>query len=117
MSDTSQPGLRFDPQGLRVDYARGTLSESDALPDAIAQFAKWFDEARAAGVAEPNAMTIATVDSSGAPSARIVLLKEFDERGFTFHTNYLSRKGQELAANPRAALCFHWQPLERQVRI
>jgi pyridoxamine 5'-phosphate oxidase len=102
---------------LRVDYGRGRLHEADVLADPVAQFGRWFDEARAANVAEPNAMTLATVDPSGAPSARIVLLKSFDARGFAFYTNYDSRKGRELAANPRAALCFFWQPLERQVRI
>jgi pyridoxamine 5'-phosphate oxidase len=102
---------------LRVDYGRGRLDEADVLADPVAQFGRWFDEARAANVAEPNAMTLATVDPSGAPSARIVLLKSFDTRGFTFYTNYDSRKGRELAANPRAALCFFWQPMERQVRI
>jgi pyridoxamine 5'-phosphate oxidase len=102
---------------LRIDYSRGRLEESQVLPDAIDQFARWFQEARSAGVAESNAMTLATVDASGAPSARVVLLKSFDARGFAFFTNYDSRKGRELTANPRAALCFFWQPLERQVRI
>jgi pyridoxamine 5'-phosphate oxidase len=105
------------PPELRVDYGRASLDESDVLPDPIEQFGVWFDEARAAKVPEPNAMTVATVGAGGAPSARIVLLKSFDARGFTFHTNYQSRKGEELAGNPRAALCFFWQPLERQVRI
>ncbi len=112
-----QPGPSIIPQDLRVDYGRGRLDEADVAPDPFRQFGRWFDEARAAQIAEPNAMTLATADPSGAPSARVVLLKSFDERGFTFHTNYDSRKGRELAANPRAALCFYWQPLERQVRI
>jgi pyridoxamine 5'-phosphate oxidase len=89
------------------------LDERDLLPDPLAQFAVWFDEAP--GVRE--AMALATADPSGAPSLRMVLLKGFDERGFTFHTNYGSRKGRELAANPRAALLFHWRELGRQVRI
>jgi pyridoxamine 5'-phosphate oxidase len=105
------------PADLRVEYRLGRLDESDVLPDPIDQFARWFGEANSAGVPEPNAMTLATVDARGAPSARIVLLKGLDGRGFPFYTNYRSRKGRELDANPRAALCFHWQPLERQVRI
>ena len=105
------------PPDLRIDYGRGRLDEADVLPDPVDQFARWFADAQAAGVAEPNAMTLATVSASGAPSARVVLLKDFDRRGFVFFTNYLSRKGQELAANPRAALCFYWQPVERQVRV
>ena len=118
MADSpQQPAPSIIPQDLRVDYGRGRLDEADAAPDPFRQFGRWFDEARAAQIAEPNAMTLATADPSGAPSARVVLLKSFDERGFTFHTNYDSRKGRELAANPRAALCFYWQPLERQVRI
>jgi pyridoxamine 5'-phosphate oxidase len=87
------------------------------LPDPIDQFTRWFADAQAAGVVEPNAMTLATVDPSGAPSARIVLLKEFDRRGFVFYTNYRSRKGRHLGSNPRAALCFYWQSMERQVRV
>ena len=105
------------PQDLRIDYGRGQLAEAAAAADPVAQFGRWFADARAANVPEPNAMTVATADASGAPSARVVLLKGFDERGFAFFTNYDSRKGRELAANPRAALCFYWQPLERQVRI
>jgi len=102
---------------LRVEYSRGRLDESDVLRDPVAQFGRWFDDARAANVAEANAMTLATVDEAGSPAARVVLLKSFDARGFAFYTNYDSRKGRELAGNPRAALCFFWQPLERQVRI
>jgi len=117
MSDLSELQARSVSADLRIDYGRGRLDEADVLPDPVAQFGRWFDEARAANVAEPNAMTLATVDPSGAPSARVVLLKSFDARGFAFYTNYDSRKGRELAANPRAALCFFWQPLERQVRI
>ena len=105
------------PRGLRIDYTKGRLDERDAHPDPIQQFSRWFDEACAAGVPEANAMTLATADTSGRPSARVVLLKGRDARGFSFFTNYDSRKGRELATNPRAALCFYWQPLERQVRI
>lgn len=102
---------------LRKTYARGALSETDVAADPIEQFRKWFDEAMRADVPEPNAMTLATVNAEGQPSARIVLVKQVDARGFTFFTNYLSRKGQALTANPRAALLFHWIELERQVRI
>ena len=102
---------------LRTDYDRGTLEESEADRDPIRQFQGWLDVALAAGVVEPNAMTLATADAEGRPSARIVLLKAVDERGFTFHTNYDSRKGRELEANPAAALVVFWATMERQVRI
>jgi len=102
---------------LRQSYEKGVLLENEASASPFDQFRRWFDEALAAQVPEPNAMTLATVDAAGQPSARIVLVKGYDERGFTFFTNYASRKGDELAANPRAALLFFWQPLERQVRI
>ena len=105
------------PSELRREYCLDSLSEADMDADPIRQFAKWFGQATAAGVPEPNAMTLATADESCVPSARIVLLKSFDDRGFTFFTNYASRKGHDLDVNPRAALCFHWQLLERQVRI
>jgi pyridoxamine 5'-phosphate oxidase len=102
---------------LRTDYTRGGLAEADADPDPIVQFQRWFAEAQAAAVAEPNAMTLATASADGAPAARIVLVKGVDARGFTFFTNYDSRKGRELEENPRAALVFFWKELERQVRI
>jgi len=102
---------------LRVDYMRAALSERDAAADPFEQFTRWFDEAVAAAVPEPNAMTLATVDASGRPSARIVLLKAVDARGLVFHTNYASSKGRQLAADPRVALLFFWPALERQVRI
>ena len=102
---------------LRVDYKRAALSERDAAENPFDQFTRWFDEALAAAVPEPNAMTLATVDESGRPSARIVLLKSLDARGFVFHTNYDSRKGRELTANARVALLFFWPELERQIRI
>lgn len=102
---------------MRVDYARASLDENDLSHDPIEQFARWFAEAQAANVPELNAMTLATVSGTGGPSIRVVLLKACDSRGFTFYTNYNSRKGRDLAANPRAALCFFWQALERQVRI
>jgi pyridoxamine 5'-phosphate oxidase len=103
---------------LRREYTRGFLLESDLLPDPIRQFERWFEAATGAGLEEPNAMSLATADlNSGMPSVRLSLLKGFDDRGFLFYSNYQSRKGRELAANPRAAMCFYWQPLERQVRI
>ncbi len=102
---------------LRKEYIRAGLDESDADPDPIEQFRKWFDEALAADLHEPNAMTLATATPDGNPSARVVLLKGFDARGFVFYTNYEGRKGRELAKNPRAALVFYWGELERQVRV
>ncbi|MCU0626558.1 MAG: pyridoxamine 5'-phosphate oxidase [Gemmatimonadaceae bacterium] len=102
---------------LRQEYARHALDVRDVATDPIAQFTTWFEEALAAQVPEPNAMTLATVRDDGTPDARIVLLKGVDARGFTFFTDYRSQKGLDLAAHPRAALVFFWQPLERQVRI
>lgn len=102
---------------LRTDYKRAALDVRDVDRDPHVQFARWFADAVAAGVPEPNAMTLATAAADGRPSARIVLLKEADERGFAFYTNQQSRKGTELAARPQAALLFFWPELERQVRI
>jgi pyridoxamine 5'-phosphate oxidase len=102
---------------LRKTYARGSLTKSAVNSDPILQFKSWMDEALRAELPEPNAMTLATVDADGKPSARIVLIKGVDARGFVFFTNYESRKGRDLEANPRAALLFHWIELERQVRI
>jgi len=107
----------LDIAHLRTEYKRESLDEREVAPDPWQQFARWFDAARQAELPEPNAMTLATVGGDGRPAARIVLLKGFDERGFVFYTNYASRKGQELAAHPGAALLFHWTLLERQVRI
>jgi pyridoxamine 5'-phosphate oxidase len=87
------------------------------LTDPVATFNEWLEEARAAGAKAPEAMTLATADADGRPSARMVLLKGADERGFTFFSGYESRKGRELGENPRAALVFYWQPLGRQVRV
>ncbi len=97
--------------------ARPGLAESELHPDPIAQFERWFRAAQQAGIPAPEAMALATASPDGIPAVRMVLLKGFDERGFVFFTNYESRKGRELAANPRAALVFYWQPLHRQVRI
>jgi len=102
---------------LRREYALARLDEGDVSPDPIAQFSRWFSEALAAEVEEPNAMVLATATPEGSPSARVVLLKGVDERGFVFFTDYRSLKGAELEANPRAALVFRWSELERQVRI
>ncbi|MEO6758620.1 MAG: pyridoxamine 5'-phosphate oxidase [Saprospiraceae bacterium] len=111
------PNPEFDLTTLRQNYARQTLSEDDVLPDPVAQFAAWFQQAADSQMREPNAMTLATATSNGRPSIRTVLLKSFDQTGFVFYTNYESRKGRELAENPQAALLFTWLELERQVRI
>jgi len=102
---------------LRRDYGTGGLSEADAGDDPFALFHRWFAQAVAAELTDPNAMILATATPDGAPSARAVLLKALDGRGFTFFTNYDSRKGREMAANPRVALVFLWHQLERQVRV
>ena len=103
---------------LRKTYAPRTLSEADVLPDAVLQFRQWLDEAMAAQLEEPTALTLSTVSAAGQPSSRVVLLKGLpDDAGFLFYTNYDSRKGQELAAQPLAALNFFWPGLERQVRV
>jgi pyridoxamine 5'-phosphate oxidase len=102
---------------LRQDYRQAALLESEADPNPIGQFQTWFDVAVAAQLPEPNAMTIATATPDGIPSARVVLLKGVDDRGFVFFTNYNSHKGQELTHNPQAAIVFLWTELERQVRI
>lgn len=102
---------------LRKDYTRASLSETDVVADPINQFRIWFEQASKAAVAEPNAMSVATVGADHRPSSRIVLIKDIDAAGFTWFTNYNSRKGQDLAANPHAALLFHWVELERQVHI
>ncbi|MFV0681109.1 pyridoxamine 5'-phosphate oxidase [Ottowia sp.] len=102
---------------LRKSYERAELSEDASHADPIQQFAQWFDEARASQVPEPNAMTLATVGADLRPSTRVVLIKDFDARGIVWYTNYDSRKGQQLAGNPYAALQFHWVDLERVVRI
>lgn len=102
---------------MRKDYSRQSLDASDVLRDPVAQFQKWFEEARQAALAEPNAMHLSTVTAEGKPAGRVVLLKGIEEGQFIFYTNYQSRKGQELAHMPWAALTFFWVELERQVRI
>ncbi|MCR9100047.1 MAG: pyridoxamine 5'-phosphate oxidase [bacterium] len=102
---------------LRKDYSAHTLEMEEVSPNPVEQFQLWFDEALNAEVPEPNAMTLSTATTNGVPSARIVLLKGVTDGSFLFYTNYNSRKGQELLANPRAALTFLWHELQRQVRI
>ncbi len=102
---------------LRKEYTLDGLQEQDVHPDPMLQFQKWFEEARAAEVPEPNGMTLCTASADGRPSGRVVLLKGMGESGFVFYTNYESRKGEEMLANPQAALLFWWIPLQRQVRI
>lgn len=101
---------------LRENYTQGGLLESEALPCPFAMFEKWFEQALALNILEANAMSLASADAEGRPSLRMVLLKDLTKDGFSFFTNYESRKGRELDANPHAALCFHWKELERQVR-
>ncbi|HEY0688372.1 MAG TPA: pyridoxamine 5'-phosphate oxidase [Kribbella sp.] len=107
----------MDLEEMRRAYGLGELLEAQVDADPVVQFTRWLDNAVAAGIAEPNAMVVATVSGEGRPSARTVLLKGFDERGFVFYTNQQSRKADELAANPHCALVFPWHAMERQVRI
>ena len=102
---------------LRREYRLASLDVSDVDRDPVAEFGKWLEQALRAELLEPHAMTLATASADGVPSARIVLLRGYDGSGFTFYTDYRSRKGRELADNPRAALLFFWSELERQVRI
>ncbi len=107
----------MDTSHLREDYRKGELVEGSVPPDPLPLFRDWLSAAIDAGLPEPNAMTLATATADGVPGARIVLLRTADESGFTFYTNYTSRKSVELAANPRASLLFYWAALERQVRV
>lgn len=107
----------MDLGALRRNYDKGVLDERDMPDDPLPLFRRWLEDAQTAGLLEPNAMILATVGTGGVPSARAVLLKGQDERGFVFYTNYESRKGQEIAANPNVALVFNWLGLERQVRV
>ncbi|MBD8532729.1 MULTISPECIES: pyridoxamine 5'-phosphate oxidase [unclassified Massilia] len=111
------PAIGDAVASLRKDYGQASLNEDEVLDDPMQQFTQWFEQAIKAQVNEPNAMNVATVAADGRPSSRIVLVKQFDARGFTWYTNYDSRKAQELRANPYAALLFFWSELERQVRI
>lgn len=117
MSSSDPPAISTDLASLRKDYALKTLEEGDVDRDPMKQFGLWMVEAIHAQVPEPSAMTLATVGANGRPTTRIVLLKGVDPRGFVFFTNYESRKGRDLAANPAASLTFFWKELERQVRI
>ena len=107
----------MDASRLRREYTRAGLVESDVDPDPVLQFHNWFEKVIEADLHEPNAMILATASREGRPSARIVLLKGYDERGFVFYTNYGGRKAREIEANPLCALLFYWGELERQVRI
>lgn len=107
----------IDVASLRREYSARPLDVGDVHSDPLREFARWFAEARQAGELDPNAMTLATATAEGVPSARVVLLKGLDARGFVFYTNFESRKGRELDANPRAALAFFWPTLARQVRV
>ena len=102
---------------LRREYALGGLAEADLAPDPFSMFRRWYDDASAAAVYEPNAMVVSSATTDGHPSSRLVLLKGFSEQGWVFYTNLGSRKGTELSANPRVSLLFPWHPLERQVRV
>lgn len=106
-----------DIADLRQSYEKGKLSLESTAEDPMLQFRAWFEDALEADVAEPNAMTLATASPDGAPSARVVLLKGVDDRGFVFYSNYESRKGREISQNPNVSLVFWWEPLERSVRI
>ncbi|MFW3170628.1 pyridoxamine 5'-phosphate oxidase [Geodermatophilus sp. CPCC 206100] len=106
-----------DLSRMRRDYDRQGLREEDLAPTWVEQFDRWFGDAVAAGIPEPNAVVVATADADGAPDARIVLVKGYDEYGFVFGTSYASTKGAQLAVNPRAALVFPWHALQRQVRV
>jgi len=107
----------IDIASIRKDYKLKSLSEDDVLQNAVLQFDIWFKEALAAEVAEPNAMVLSTVGERGKPSSRVVLIKEYDQTGFTFFTNYHSQKGTDMLLNPSACLNFFWPQLERQIRI
>lgn len=119
MEQSKEPsGIRASGLGgLRRSYFSSTLSEEGVAPDPVTQFTRWFAEVRETGIVEPNAVVLATADSRARPSARTVLLKDVDERGFTIFTNYASRKGRDIAQNPWASMVFPWHPVERQVVV
>ncbi|WP_294081463.1 pyridoxamine 5'-phosphate oxidase [Proteiniphilum sp. UBA5384] len=106
-----------DLSRMRQEYREGSLDETEVALNPLDQFKLWMDAAIASGLSEPNAMVVATTTVSGKPSARVVLLKELNDQGFVFYTNYMSRKGRELLANPFTAVVFDWHEIERQVRI
>jgi pyridoxamine 5'-phosphate oxidase len=117
LDDPAAPDIGERVADLRKDYGQARLDEDDVADDPIVQFTRWFEEALKAEVNEPNAMSVATVGDDGRPTSRIVLVKQFDARGFTWYTNYASQKGKQLESKPFAALLFFWSELERQVRI
>jgi pyridoxamine 5'-phosphate oxidase len=117
LGDPAAPDIGERVADLRKDYGQARLDEDDVADDPIVQFTRWFEEALKAEVNEPNAMSVATVGEDGRPTSRIVLVKQFDARGFTWYTNYASQKGKQLESKPFAALLFFWSELERQVRI
>jgi pyridoxamine 5'-phosphate oxidase len=117
MDDLTSQGTSLDIAQIREEYMRERLDEASVAPDPVSQFRAWFEETVKAGLPMVNAMTLATASGAGSPSARMVLLKGLDERGFVFFTDYVSRKARELSVNPRAALLFYWIELEREVRI
>ena len=108
---------RQDLSSLRMEYAQAALNEEEGAATPVEQFSLWFTQAMSAGLHEPYAMTLATADAAGKPRARVVLLRGYDDQGFVFFTNYLSRKGRSIAENPQASLLFYWGELERQVLI
>ena len=116
-ADLHDPDDMHALHDMRVNYGKSTLDHQQVAADPIEQFRAWFEAVKAAKLPEPNAMVLATASPAGRPSSRVVLLKDLDARGFTFYTNYTSRKAAELDANPYASLVFFWEPLERQVRI
>ncbi|WP_244501247.1 pyridoxamine 5'-phosphate oxidase [Streptomyces sp. TP-A0874] len=116
--DPEQPiPHEFDPAAMRGQYRTAGLSEEGLAPGPMEQFGRWFEQAARAGLYEPNAMVVSTVGAAGRPSSRTVLLKQYDERGFVFYTNYRSRKGREIAENPKVSLLFPWHPVARQVLV
>ncbi|WP_372408940.1 pyridoxamine 5'-phosphate oxidase [Streptomyces luteireticuli] len=117
IDDPDGPEGPLDPSGMRAQYRTAGLVEEDLATDPYGQFARWFAEAAASGLDEPNAMVVSTADAAGRPSSRTVLLKAFDERGFVFFTNYGSRKGLEIASNPFVSALFPWHPIARQIIV
>jgi pyridoxamine 5'-phosphate oxidase len=114
---SADPASQLDPAAMRARYREAGLDEKDLAADPFAQFGAWFEQAVASGLHEPNAMVLATADPRGRPSARTVLLKRIDPRGFVFFTNYGSRKGQDIEANPQVSLLFPWHGIARQVIV
>ncbi len=109
--------MQYNEKNTRRDYDKGGISRHDLSPNPFQQMAQWMDAAKQANSLDATAMTLATVDETGQPSARVVLLKHFNDQGFCWYTNYASRKGQQLEKNPKAALSFYWRELSRQVQI